>query len=376
MALLPPVIPARLRNDPMPPKPFPPVLLALATSLLMVACGTSNPYYDPAKAHHTPDGFRNLADGDKPTFGALMRWRWQRLWREPSPQDASRVPRVALDPAVLLRPEAGWRATWIGHSTVLLQINQVNVITDPIFSTCASPFSWTGPERAVPPALTVADLPHIDAVLISHNHYDHLDEASVLALAGQAGGPPRFVVPLGMERWFADHGISSVQALDWWQETTVTRDGTTVRIELLPPQHWSRRGPWDTNANLWGSFGLWGGGGAAFFAGDTGYGPVFQEIGRRAGPFDLALIPVGCFEPRWFMHGQHVNPEEAVRIHRDVGARYSIGIHWGAFRMCDEPVEAPLDDLAPALVRQGVAADAFQLWAVGERRRIDLGQRP
>lgn len=349
------------------------ILLALAAALALAACGASNPHYDPAKAHHTAAGFRNLADGDKPTFGKLLRWRWQRLWQEPAPQDAARVPRLALDPAALRRPEAGWRVSWIGHATVLVQIDAVNVITDPIFSERASPVTWAGPQRATPPALPAAELPHIDAVLISHNHYDHLDEASILALARQAGGPPRFLVPLGLERWFAAHGIESVEALDWWQETTVSRDGTAVRVELLPSQHWSRRGLFDTNETLWGSFALRGAGGSAFFAGDTGYGPVFKEIGKRAGPFDLALIPVGCYEPRWFMQGHHVNPADAVRLAQDIGARYSVGIHWGAFRMCDEPVEAPLEDLPRALQEAGAAAETFQLWAVGERRRIPVG---
>jgi N-acyl-phosphatidylethanolamine-hydrolysing phospholipase D len=350
-------------------------VVSLAATLLLTGCGPGNPYYDPAKPHTTPTGFRNLADGDKPGFGKLLRWRWQRLWHGLAPQDASRVPRAALDPAVLARTEKGWRATWIGHSTVLLQIDDVDIITDPMFSERASPFSWIGPQRATPPALRVDQLPHIDAVLISHNHYDHLDAASVEALARQPGGPPRFIVPLGVERWFADHGIASAQALDWWQQTIVSHGDTTVRVELLPSHHWSRRGVFDTNATLWGAFGLWGAGGSAFFAGDTGYGPVFKEIGKRAGPFDLALIPVGCYEPRWFMKGHHVDPADAVRLAQDIGASYSIGIHWGAFRMCDEPVEAPLDDLPKALREAGVAPETFQLWAVGERRRVAVGGR-
>jgi N-acyl-phosphatidylethanolamine-hydrolysing phospholipase D len=345
-------------------------VVCLTLIVLVAACSTGNSHYDPTKTHHTPEGFRNAADVDKPGVGDLLRWKWQQLWQPSAPQDAARIPRVVLDPAVLHQKESGWRVSWLGHSTVLIQIDDVNIITDPIFSARAAPFAWPGSTRATPPALTAAELPKIDAVLISHNHYDHLDEASVLALARQAGGPPRFIVPLGIERWFGEHGIASVQPLDWWQETTVVGNGTSVRIELLPSQHWSKRGLFDANANLWGSFAVRGAGASAFFAGDTGYGQLFQEIGTRAGPFDLALIPVGCYEPRWFMRNQHVNPEEAVRIHRDVGARYSVGIHWGAFRLCDEPVEAPLDELPKALAAQGVAPETFQLWAVGERRRV------
>ncbi len=356
------------------------VLIAIvglvAVGLFLADRGESNPYYDPAKPYETPTGFRNLADGDKPTFAKMLRWRWERLLHPLPPENAARVPRVALDAAALAKSEHGWRVTWLGHATVLLQIDDLNVITDPMFSQRASPVSWFGPERATPPALRADQLPHIDAVLISHNHYDHLDEASVEALARQAGGPPRFLVPLGLERWLAEHGITNAQALGWWQQTTVSRGRTTVRVELLPSQHWSRRGLSDTNATLWGAFGLWdegGTGGSAFFAGDTGYGPVFKEIGRRAGPFDLALIPVGCYEPRWFMKGHHVNPADAVRLAQDIGARYSLGIHWGAFRLCDEPVEAPLDDLPTALKEAGVAPEKFQLWAIGERRKIAVG---
>jgi N-acyl-phosphatidylethanolamine-hydrolysing phospholipase D len=347
--------------------------LRLAVILVMVsACSSNNRHYDPAKPHHTPDGFRNPDGAEQPGAGTLLRWKWQQWRQPPQPQDVGRIPRIRVDAASLRQKESGWRVTWIGHSTVLIQIDDFNIITDPIFSERAAPYSWLGVSRAVPAALTAAELPPIDAVVISHNHYDHFDEASILALAAQPGGPPVFVVPLGLERWFAKRGIASVRPLDWWQETTVGSGNNSVRIELLPAKHWSKRGLFDANANLWGSFAIRGGGASAYFAGDTGYASLFEEIGKRAGPFDLALIPVGCYEPRWFMRNQHVNPEEAVRIHRDIGARYSLGIHWGAFRLCDEPVEAPLDELPKALAVQGVPAETFQLWAVGERRRLKL----
>lgn len=339
-------------------------------AVLLAACSTGNVHYDPSRPHHTPTGFRNPGDADKPGFAALLRWKWQRLLQPEVAQDASRVPRRALDPAHLSQPEAGWRATWIGHSTVLLQIDDVNILTDPTFSDKASPIAWLGADRATPPALRAEDLPFIDVVLISHNHYDHLDEASVQALARQPGGPPRFIVPLGVERWFAGQGIANVEALDWWQQTAFRKGASEVRIDFLPAQHWSRRTLFDTNATLWGGFAIRAAGRSAYFAGDTGYGSVFREIGERAGPFDLALIPVGCFEPRWFMRNHHVDPAQAVRIHRDVRARYSMGIHWGAFRLCDEPVEAPLDLLPAALAAEGVPPPDFELWAVGERRHI------
>lgn len=349
---------------------------ALAAALVLAACATPNPHYDPAKAHHAPEGFRNPDGAHNPGFARFLSWQWHRLWDEAAPQRPERVPRLPVSSADLARPEDGWRVTWIGHATLLVQVDGVNVLTDPIFSERASPVSWFGPLRAVPPALQAADLPPIDAVVVSHNHYDHLDEASVLALQRQPGGPPVFIVPLGMERWFADQGIANVRPLDWWQGTEIVRGASRVRVDLVPARHWSRRTPWDTNAVLWGGYALTGAGARAYFAGDTGYGDggIFREIGRRYGGFDLAMIPVGCYEPRWFMGHQHVDPAEAVRIHADVAARHSMGMHWGAFRMCDEPVEAPMDDLPAALDKAGVARDRFELWAVGERRRLVPGK--
>lgn len=357
----------------MPCRSILPVALAV---LVAVGCGTPHPRFDPARAHHAPDGFRNPDGARNPGFSRFLWWQWHRLWDAEAPQDPGRVPRVSLAPAELARPEAGWRVAWIGHATMLLQAGGLNLLTDPVFSERASPVSWWGPRRATPPALSPADLPHIHAVLISHNHYDHLDEASVLALQGQAGGPPLFLVPLGVERWFQGLGIANVRALDWWEGEELVAAGTRVRVDLVPARHWSRRTPWDTNASLWGGFAVAGAGATAYFAGDTGYGDgaIFREIGRRYGGFDLAMIPVGCYEPRWFMGNQHVDPGEAARIHADVGSRHSMGMHWGAFRMCDEPVEAPLDDLPPALERAGLPRDRFELWAIGERRRLVPGK--
>lgn len=353
------------------------VAICLAcTSLFLASCGTVNPHYDPAKSHHSPEGFRNPDGAHNRGFARFLYWQWHRLWDEETPQHPERVGRVAVDPRRWAQPEPGWRVAWIGHATMLVQVHGVNILTDPIFSERVSPLSWYGPKRVAPPALPIADLPPIDAVVISHNHYDHLDEATVRTLAGQAGGPPVFVVPLGLERWFAALGIDSVRPLDWWQGTDIVRGDVRVRIDLVPARHWSRRTPWDTNAVLWGGYAIAGAGAQAYFAGDTGYGDgtLFREIGRRYGGFDLAMIPVGCYEPRWFMAYQHVDPGEAVRIHADVGARYSMGMHWGAFRMCDEPVDAPLDDLPAARDKAGLPRDDFELWAVGERRRLVPGK--
>jgi L-ascorbate metabolism protein UlaG (beta-lactamase superfamily) len=229
--------------------------------------------------------------------------------------------------------------------------------------------------RWQPPGVALRDLPHIDIVLISHNHYDHLDEASVRALAAQPGGPPLFVVPLGIERWLGAVGIATARALDWWDYL----DAHGLRIHLTPAQHWSRRTFMDTLQTLWGGFVVESAGESraaprqrVFFAGDTGWSALhFDEIGRRFAPIDLALIPIGAYEPRWFMAMQHVNPEEAVRIHQAIGARASLGVHWGTFLMTDEPLDQPLRDLDAARRSLGVSAEAFrtlrhgQTWKIG-----------
>ncbi|WIM05416.1 MAG: MBL fold metallo-hydrolase [Candidatus Nitricoxidivorans perseverans] len=346
------------------------VMLAAAFVAALAGCGARNPHFDPARAHHTPEGFRNPNDVANPGFAAFLRWKWDRLWQAMAPDNPGRVPVTALDPSALHKPESGWRVSWIGHATVLLQIDGLNLITDPVFSPRPAPLSGTGAERLVPLPLRLDDLPPIDAVLISHNHYDHLDEPTLRALFGRGGGRTRFLVPLGVERWFAEQGIGPVTALDWWRGATIARNGDAVDIDLVPAQHWSRRTLADTNRTLWGGYVVRGGGVSAYFAGDTGYGPHFGEIGRRYGGFDLAMIPVGCHEPRWFMGKQHVNPAEAARAHLDLGARYTLGIHWGTFRHCDEPADQPLDDLPPALARSGIPPDRFELWAIGERRRL------
>jgi len=279
--------------------------VAAALGLTLAGCTTVNPHYDPTRAHHRPDGFQNIdpaAHMPRP-FAEFLRWQRERARLTIAPP--------VVDLSVVAPPLAAIHAnrdalavTWIGHATALVQIAGVNVLTDPVFSERASPVQWAGPRRWQPPGLRADQLPHIDVVLVSHNHYDHLDAASIAALAAQPGGPPLFVVPLGLERWFGAAGVQSVRWLDWWQSLQV--DGLT--ITLTPAQHWSRRSYGDTMTTLWGGFvvesaprhgrpGL-----RVFFAGDTGYSVQhFRAIGARFAPIDLALIPIGAYEPRWFM---------------------------------------------------------------------------
>jgi len=343
-------------------------LVALAT-IVSAACALGDPVMniskDAAKPHHTAAGFRNNYPHPPPQ--SFWKWQWER-WTQGLPripEDGWHFPVDTPDLAYLRANRGDRTITWIGHATVLLQLDGVNILTDPHFTERASPVSFAGPKRWVQPAIALADLPHIDVVVISHNHYDHLDDGTVRALARQAGGPPRFYVPIGLAPWFAERGIAAVE-MDWWDR----RDDGPLAIHFVPAQHWSARTWWDRNRTLWGGFVVDARDFRFLFIGDTGYSADFRDIGARFGDFDLAAIPIGAYEPRWFMSPQHVDPDEAVRIHRDVHARQSLAVHWGTFLLTDEPLDEPPRKLAEALDRQGISRGAFWIFRHGETRHL------
>jgi N-acyl-phosphatidylethanolamine-hydrolysing phospholipase D len=352
------------------------VALALGGSI------TANPPADPDLPHHRDGGFRNNGTEFEPKgMLTLLQWQWD-AWRNglPKPPEAP-TPRVEPDLGFI---DANARAgaamapaiTWIGHATMLVQSAGLNLLTDPIFSERASPVAFAGPVRAQPPGVALADLTRIDLVLISHNHYDHLDEASVRALNAQSGGPPLFVVPLGLKAWLAEVGIVNVVELDWWQSHRVDAPAGPVEVVLTPVQHWSGRTLADRMATLWGGFAVFGPDLQWFHAGDTGYSADFAQIRRRfadrqqGGGFDLALLPIGAYAPRWFMKDQHVDPAEAVQIHLDLHARRSVGFHWGTFSLSDEALDEPPRALAQARQARQVGADEFFVLAIGQTRRL------
>ena len=368
------------------------LLAIILIAIMYFVSSHANPVYDASKPHHTPTGFQNnyVKAVDK-SFADLLRWQWEARGLPQPPQQPTPVvqPQLALIQAktenVSFTPDAssqtahpGYPAlptvTWIGHATALVQANGLNVLTDPIFSERASPVQIFGPKRAQPPGVAMADLPPIDAVLISHNHYDHLDRASVALLderAKAAGKTTVFIVPLGLKTWFNDLGITSVVELDWWQHHTLKG----VDIYLTPVQHWSARGMGDRSSTLWGGWSVLGPDFHWYYAGDTGYSRDFadtratfaaQQTAERGGGFDLALIPIGAYEPRWFMARQHVNPMESVRIHQDVGAKHSVGVHWGTFALTDEPLDQPPVDLAIAMRTLSVPEANFGVLAIGQ----------
>jgi len=235
-----------------------------------------------------------------------------------------------------LRANAGGperSVTFIGHASVLLQAGGVSMLTDPVFSDDVGGLF----RRAAPPGVALRDLPPIDLVVISHNHRDHLDEESVRAL----GPSVHYVVPLGLGAWFRARGLTRVTELDWWQSTVVEGRAGRATVTLVPAQHWSQRAATDRNQSLWGGYVIDAGGERVFFAGDTGYPAAFAEVGRRFPGIELAILPIGAYAPRWFMHPQHMAPEETAQAFRDLGARILLPVHWATFRLSDEPMDEP-----------------------------------
>ena len=252
-------------------------------------------------------------------------------------------------------------ATWINHATFLLQTPQGNFLTDPVFSERTSPVNWAGPRRVHAPGVAFDDLPRIDGVLLSHDHYDHCDLPTLQRLS--ATHRPLVLAPLGHHALLAEAGVSRVTDLDWWQSHAWAPD---CSITLTPSRHWCRRRFGATNHRLWGGFYLRSGRQSLYFTGDSAYDRAhFHQIGQRLGRPDLALIPIGAYEPRWFMRSAHMNPAEAVQVHRDLGARLSIAMHWGCWHLTDEPRLDPPRALSAALSAAGVPSTEFQILTPG-----------
>jgi L-ascorbate metabolism protein UlaG (beta-lactamase superfamily) len=295
----------------------------------------------------------------RPARGALDILRWNvvdRLTGKTLPRDRSGwLPPVRPpDAAALAAPSL----TWIGHATFVVRIGGLLCATDPIFSTRIG----GAVRRLVPPGLPPEELPPIDVVLVSHNHMDHMDLPSLRRI----GPAALYVVPLGNGALLQKAGLPRVVELDWWQSHRIG----DLEVTLVPARHWSMRAPWTRDDMLWGGFVVRGGEGAFYHSGDTGYFDGFKEIAERAGPIDWAMLPIGAYEPRWFMEPQHMNPDEAGQAFLDLGARVLVAMHWGTFRLTDEPIAEP-----PERIRAFFAArqlDAGRLWIldIGENRRL------
>ena len=293
-------------------------------------------YHGPATDHFDGARFRNREPEHQ---GSFLKWQatrqmgpWPRWVDEPpGPPPPRRVGGGRL------------RVTFINHATLLIQMDDLSVLTDPIWSERTSPVSFAGPKRHRAPGIRFDDLPPIDVVVVSHNHYDHLDVPTLRRL--QLRDRPRIVTPLGNGALMRRHGVDDAIELDWWQQHD--------RVTAVPARHFSARGMSDRNRNLWGGFVIGGASGNVYFAGDTGWGAHFAEIGARFAPIRAALLPIGAYLPRWFMKPAHVNPAEAVEAHAALGARTSIPMHYGTFALGDDGIDEPLRDLQSALAAKG-----------------------
>ncbi|WP_043337819.1 MBL fold metallo-hydrolase [Belnapia moabensis] len=314
--------------------------------------------------HWDGRGFHNVHDRTVKSFRDVLRWRrestpvpWPR-WIEDAPQRPP--PRL---------PEGRIGVTFIGHASFLIQLGGRCVLVDPVWSMRASPLAFAGPKRVRAPGQALEALPGCDLLLVSHNHYDHLD-LPTLRRVRRRWGPPS-VTGLENARHLAKAGIRGTSELDWWQSVEVAG----LRVTYVPAQHFSARTLFDRNRSLWGGFVIEAEGAVVYFAGDSGWCPHFAEIAARFPRIDLALIPIGAYEPRFFMRTQHMDPGEAVRAHLALGARRSVGMHFGTFAgLTDEAIEGPEAWLAEARAAAGVAAEAFGTLPFGGS--LDLAESP
>ncbi len=261
--------------------------------------------------------------------------------------------------------------TWLGHVAMLLQVAGLNILLDPVLAPFAGPLGRFGAPRRVPAPLAPEDLPPIDCVLISHNHYDHLCSATLRRLR-EAGQTPRYLVPRGLGPWFRARGMAKVSEMDWWDVIEIS---PALRVHFTPAQHWSRRTPWDTNLSGWGGFLVeWSAPGQSpwrfLFPGDTGYSGDFQRIRERLGAVDFLALPIGAYLPRAFMKPMHVSPADAVQLMQDLDAKQAMGVHWGTFLLTQEAFDQPPRDLALALRERGLDAACVWLLRHGETRDI------
>lgn len=318
-----------------------------------------NPYYSGPESDHF-DGTRFFNPGHPTTdrgIPDLLRWR----------MTGKRQPWPASVPGHQVVPEAqvdGLTVTMVGHATVLIQIAGQNILVDPVWSERVSPVNWAGPRRVTQPGIAFDTLPRIDVVLITHNHYDHLDINTLRRL--WHSHHPRFIAPLGNDRVVLKSGLPiSIETGDWGDTIDVSADFSVV---FHPAYHWSARGVNDKRMALWCGFVVKTLAGTVYIAGDTGYGDgkIFQDIKHNYPSLDLAILPIGAYAPRWFMKDQHINPEEALQIMLDCGAKQALGAHWGTFQLTDEAMSEPKEQLLAALLHRNIDSALFLAMEAGD----------
>jgi len=319
----------------------------------------SGPAYKGEKSDHfNGRTFVNQNGAKAKEFKDVFKW-----WAHRDQGEWNKVDSLKNYPEVKQRMENdALVVTYINHSTFLIQVGPYNILTDPIWSDRTSPVQFAGPRRMSPPGLNFDDLPPIDFVLISHNHYDHLDVKTVEMLEQRFS--PQFYVPLGVSRFLHDLGIKNSTDMDWWDELKIN---TEVEIACVPAQHFSGRGMFDRDKTLWAGFVIKYKNKQLYFAGDSGYGSFFKKIGNKYGPFELSFIPIGAYKPGWFMSPIHISPGEAVDVHFDVRSKKSIAMHFGTFPLADDGRMAPVEDLNRALLNKNVNNHSFIVLANGDQ---------
>jgi N-acyl-phosphatidylethanolamine-hydrolysing phospholipase D len=310
-----------------------------------------------------PNRFAN-PNNRQEKFLDFLWWRIKRRSKKIPGPETYHFPLAYNDPGYLAANLTATTLTWIGHATVLLQVAGKNILIDPHFSARAFPVQWAGPRRATPPGLALEDLPPIDFVFITHDHYDSLDRGTIKQLRDREyGSRTLFIVPLRIGKLLSSWGVHNIIEFAWWQEMTI--DG--LQIAAIPMRHWGKRGLRDTNARLWAGWVIARDNFRFCFIGDTGYlAALFRKIGERYGPFDLAAIPIGAYEPRSLLGRFHINPEEAILLHRDIRSAKSVAIHWGTFVLTDEPLDEPPARLAAIRRDYGLTDDEFLVLQHGQ----------
>jgi L-ascorbate metabolism protein UlaG (beta-lactamase superfamily) len=341
--------------------------LGAATAFVMLP-NRGNAYYSgPVTDHFDGTRFFNAGAEEPRTFASFMRLQFTETWATwPTaiPAVVPHIPPAAVGPS-------GIRLTLIGHATWLIQTAGVTLLIDPVWSDRASPVTFAGPKRVTPPAIPMDQLPPIHAVLITHNHYDHMDLSTVARLF--ALYRPLFLTPLGNDTIIRSAvPEASIVALDWHQAADLS---PSLTVSAVPTLHWSARGLLDRQHALWASFILRAPGGTIYAVGDTGFGDgqLFRQIGQHYGTIDMALLPIGAYEPRWFMKDQHMNPAEAVAAMQLCGARRALGHHWGTFQLTAEEHDSPARELNAAVQQSGLSSDRFVAVRSGEHHGLNIG---
>jgi L-ascorbate metabolism protein UlaG (beta-lactamase superfamily) len=315
----------------------------------------------PASDHYDGERFYNPEPTSRPAGKRIGIFTILRARLKKDPKVWAVWPKHVENKRYPMPGGAAPAVTFIGHSSFLIRLPGLTILTDPVFSQRCSPFRFAGPKRVRAPGLAIEALPQVDLILLSHNHYDHMDLVSLRKIRRRF--PKAAIVSmLGNAAYLAGKRLRGVMELDWWQSAGIGEASVTA----TPARHFAARTLWDRNETLWGGFWISHGGRSIYFAGDTGYTKFFKEINARLGAADLALLPIGAYEPRWFMGAVHMNPADAVMAFQDLGAKRAIGMHFGTFQLTAEAIDAPIHDLAAARAEAGMVDEAFVTLDVGE----------